>query len=50
MCSVESKAESLVTLTNSPAEALRDADVVVTDTWISMGQEAEKAEIGRAHV
>ncbi|KIR67687.1 ornithine carbamoyltransferase [Cryptococcus bacillisporus CA1873] len=39
----ESKTESLVTLTNSPAEALRDADVVVTDTWISMGQETEKA-------
>lgn len=43
MCSTESKTESLVTLTNSPAEALRDADVVVTDTWISMGQETEKA-------
>ena len=43
MCSAESKTESLVTLTNSPSEALRDADVVVTDTWISMGQETEKA-------
>ena len=27
-----------VTLTQDPAEAARDADVLVTDTWISMGQ------------
>jgi ornithine carbamoyltransferase len=25
--------EGLVTLTNDPAEALKDADVVITDTW-----------------
>lgn len=29
-------------LTNSPKEALYNADIVVTDTWISMGQESEK--------
>ena len=35
---------SKVILTNDPIEAIRDADVVYTDTWASMGQEAEKAE------
>ncbi|MCB2059956.1 MAG: ornithine carbamoyltransferase [Novosphingobium sp.] len=28
-----------VTLTNDAAEAARNADVIVTDTWVSMGQE-----------
>ena len=30
--------------TSDPKKALQGADVVVTDTWISMGQEAEKAQ------
>ncbi len=33
---------SKIILTNDPAEAIKDADAVYTDTWISMGQEAEK--------
>ena len=33
-----------VHVTTDPAEAFADADVVATDTWVSMGQEAEKAE------
>lgn len=31
-------------LTNDPKEAIKDADVVYTDTWVSMGMEAEKEE------
>lgn len=33
-----------VTVMSDPDEALAGADVVITDTWVSMGQEAEKAE------
>ncbi len=30
--------------TLKPEEAIRDADILMTDTWISMGQEEEKAK------
>jgi ornithine carbamoyltransferase len=39
-----------VTLTRNPKEAARGADIVVTDTWASMGQEDEKTERLKAFV
>ena len=33
-----------VSVSNNPADAVAGADVLATDTWVSMGQEAEKAQ------
>jgi len=43
MCEEFSKESGAkITYTNDPKEAVKGADVVTTDTWVSMGQEEEK--------
>lgn len=37
------KVQGKLTESNSPEEAAKNADILVTDTWVSMGQEEEKA-------
>ncbi len=33
-----------IIISNSPQDAIKDASVVTTDTWVSMGQEAQKEQ------
>ncbi|KAI4253038.1 MAG: hypothetical protein L6R42_007726, partial [Xanthoria sp. 1 TBL-2021] len=40
----DARIQGKLTETNVPEEAIKDADLLVTDTWISMGQEEEKAK------
>lgn len=42
--SAAAKSDSKIILTEDPVEAMTNADVVYSDTWISMGQEAEKEQ------
>ena len=41
---VELGCDKRIVMTADPREAVHGADVVLTDTWISMGQEAEKEQ------
>ncbi|WP_436512976.1 ornithine carbamoyltransferase [Clostridium thermobutyricum] len=38
---IADKSKVNFTLTTSPKEAIKDADIVITDVWASMGQESE---------
>lgn len=39
---IEGAGEGVLEETNEPMEAVKNAQVIVTDTWVSMGQEEEK--------
>ncbi len=43
-CKKYESTENQITYTNNPLEAVKEANVVVTDTFISMGEEAETLE------
>jgi ornithine carbamoyltransferase len=42
--SIAKESGSKVLITTDPEEAVKEADVVYTDTWVSMGQESQKEQ------
>ncbi|MFH1367689.1 MAG: ornithine carbamoyltransferase [Elusimicrobiota bacterium] len=47
-CKLGRSSGGRITVTHNPEEAVKDADVIYTDVWISMGEEAERAKRMRA--
>ena len=41
---IEAESKGKVTIIDSPIDAIKNADVVITDVWASMGQEGEQQE------
>jgi len=50
MAWAQAKAPGRITLTTDPKEAVRNADVINTDVWASMGQESEQKEREQAFI
>ena len=50
MAWAQAKSPGLISLTTDPQVAVTGADVINTDVWASMGQEAEQKERERAFV
>jgi ornithine carbamoyltransferase len=50
MAWAQAKAPGLITLTTDPKDAVRDADVLNTDVWASMGKESEQKQREQAFV
>ena len=44
MEAAKAQAKGTISVSHDPAVALKDADIVYTDVWISMGQDEEKAQ------
>ncbi len=41
---IAEESKSRIVVTNNPSEAVKGADIIYTDVWVSMGQEAQRAE------